>query len=130
MKGMEQTEDLRRTASANEQSAEAHASFRQELKLEFRQAPLRNVLKYLSDAAGVVINAQPNVPLHREVDLWRDEPVDSQEAISMLRRSLGKQDCTLLQRGRFLKIIKRNDLKKSRIPLPSLADSRPTVRCD
>jgi len=133
MNGMEQTANLRRgTASrsaANENSAKAHTA-RPELRLEFRQAPLRNVLQYLRDAAGVVINAQPNVPLHREVDLWREEPVDSQEAISLLRRSLGKQDCTLLQRGRVLKIIKRNDLKKSRIPLPALADSRPAMRCD
>jgi hypothetical protein len=88
--------------------------------LEFHQAPLRNVLKYISDAAGIVINAQPNVPLHREVDLWRDKPVDSQEAISLLGRSLGKQDCTLVQRGRVLKIMRSNDLKKCRIPLPAL----------
>jgi hypothetical protein len=134
MKGMEQPENLRRKTrvqtAVNENLAEADASLRPELRLEFRQAPLRNVLRYLSDAAGVVINAQPNVPLHGEVDLWRDEPVDSQEAISLLRRSLGKQDCTVLQRGRFLKIIKRKDLKKCRIPLPSLADSRQATRCD
>ncbi len=81
---------------------------------------MRNVLQYFSDATGVVINAQPNVPLNSEVDLWRDEPVDSQEAISLLGRSLGAQDCTVLQRGRVLKIIKSKDLKKCRIPLPSL----------
>ena len=133
MNGMEQTEKLRRktaNTAADENSAKANVSLGPELKLEFRQAPLRNVLKYFRDAAGVVINAQPNVPLHHEVDLWRDGPVDSQEAISLLRRSLGKQDCALLQRGRFLKIIKRNDLKKSRIPLPALADPRQSMRCD
>src|SRR5436190_2548360 len=84
-------------ASAGEFLAEHQFASVQDLKLEFRQVPLQIVLNYLSDAAGVVITAQPNVPLNRAVDLWRDELVDSQEAISLLRRSLGKQDCAVLQ---------------------------------
>jgi type II secretory pathway component GspD/PulD (secretin) len=124
MKKIEETKSPTRGVCSNAvgkpNSSELHTRFQQELTLEFHQAPLRNVLKYISDAAGIVINAQPNVPLHREVDLWRDKPVDSQEAISLLGRSLGKQDCTLVQRGRVLKIMRSNDLKKCRIPLPAL----------
>jgi hypothetical protein len=91
-----------------------------DLKLEFRRAPLGRVLEYLRQAAGLVIRVDHGVQVDRAVDLCHHQPVAAAEALSLLRQVLAERDCTMIQSGSLLKIIRSQDVKKHWIPLPAV----------
>jgi len=93
------------------------------LRLNFRNAPLRSVLSYLHEAAHLPIEVEPNVEIDRTIDLWDDKLVDKAEAISLLKRALGEDGYTAVQRSGMLAIIRSQDAKKHYIPLPRLTCS-------
>src|SRR5260221_78287 len=88
------------------------------LKLEFRKAPLETVVNYLRETAGWIIHVRPNALIERTVDLWHDQPVDTADALVLLKRVLTETGCIVVQNGRRLNIISREDVKKNWIPLP------------
>ena len=91
------------------------------LLLNFRNAPLRSVLKYLHDAGGVPIEVEPDVEIERLIELWNDQPVTKEEAIRLLEQALDRQGyMAIIKHGR-LAIFPRQDAKKHYIPLPKLA---------
>ncbi len=90
------------------------------LRLQFRQAPLDCVLNYLREAAGFVVHVKPDVPRSRMVDLWLDQPLETAEALALVKQALLKTGCALVQKGRLLSVIPSQDLKKTSIPLPAL----------
>ena len=90
------------------------------LQLQFRQASLDSVLNYLRDAAGFIIHVKPNVPVTPPVDLWHEEPLQPAQAVNLLREDLTRKGCAIIQRGRWLSVIRSQDLKKSWIPLPAI----------
>src|SRR3982751_3718919 len=45
------------------------------LMLNFRGASLEQVLSYLSEAAGYIINIRPGTSVRGKVDVWSSEPV-------------------------------------------------------
>jgi general secretion pathway protein D len=90
------------------------------LSLNFRQAPLRLVLKYIHDAAGLRIEVEPNVEVERLIELRTDEPVTKEEAIRLLDHALDGQGYMALNKHGRLAIIPRQDAKKHYIPLPKL----------
>ena len=92
-----------------------------ELLLNFRNAPLRSVLKYLHDAAGMPIEVEPDVEVERLIELWNDKPVTKEEAVRLLEQALARQGYMAIKRHGRLAIIPRQDAKKNFIPLPKLA---------
>jgi len=90
------------------------------LKLEFHKSSLETVLNYLRKSAGLIIHVSSNVKMERTVDLWRDEPVTTAEALVLLKQVLIEKGCTLIQKGRLLSIIRSQDVKKNWILLPEL----------
>jgi len=92
-----------------------------EFLLNFRNAPLRSVLKYLHDAAGMPIEVEPEVEVERLIELWNDQPVTKEEAIRLLEQALDREGYLAINKHGRLAIIPRQDAKKHYIPLPKLA---------
>ena len=93
------------------------------LRLNFRNAPLRTVLNYLAEAAGLNIETESNVEIDRAIDLWNNEPVNKEQAVSLLKQTLSQQGFAAIQKGQRLAILRSEDAKKQYIPLPLLACS-------
>jgi hypothetical protein len=90
------------------------------LKLQFQRTRLGTVLNYLQESAGFIIHVKSNVPTEHVVDVYREEPVDRNGAVDLLKRVLIERGCTVTQRGPLLKIIRSQDLKKHCIQLPKI----------
>jgi general secretion pathway protein D len=90
------------------------------LRLNFRNAPLEAVLKYMSAAAGFIIH--PKTDVTGKVTVWSDQPLTSDEAVTLLTRILNDNGYTLLPEGRTLTIIRTSDASKSDIPVNFGAD--------
>lgn len=101
-----------------ENSADAQTiTAEQPLTLNFRNAPLRAVLDYVSDAAGFTVEVRRNVAVNEAVDAWSNQPLDNDQALDLLRHILRDRGCTLVQNGRKLAIMRTEDAKKSYIPI-------------
>ena len=90
------------------------------LNLDFRKAPLENVVSYMSEAAGLIIHVPSNVPPQPTVDLCREQPVSPADAVSLFKEVLTEKGWIPIQKGRFLRIIRNQDAKKYCIPLPAV----------
>ena len=88
------------------------------MKLQFQRAPLEAVLEYLRRSAGLVIRVGKGVCVDRTVDLYRDQPVTTTDAVSLLKRVLTDHGCTLIQSGPTLSVVRTQDVKKHWITLP------------
>ena len=93
------------------------------LRLNFRNAPLQTVVDYLREAADLNIEAESNVEIERRIDLWNDEPVNKEQALSLFKQSLSQKGFAAIRKGRRLAILRSQDAKKHCIPLPTLACS-------
>ncbi|MGD0086475.1 MAG: secretin N-terminal domain-containing protein [Verrucomicrobiota bacterium] len=91
-----------------------------DLRLNFRGAPLDSVLDYLSDAAGFIIVLDTTVSGH--VDLWSDRPVTRDEAVDLLNSVLNKNGYAAIRDGRKLTIMNKNDAKTRNIPVKTSND--------
>src|SRR3954453_4902802 len=74
------------------------------LRMNFRGVPLDMVLNYLSDAAGFIIILETEV--RGKVDVWRNQPLSKDEAVSLLNSILSKNGYAALQSGRTLTIVR------------------------
>jgi len=82
------------------------------------------ILNYLSDEAGFVIEIKPNVPSIDRTGVGRNgPPTDEEDALQLLRQSLARVGCMVLRKGRTLSVITNDDAKKNRIPLPLISTS-------
>ncbi|HZQ48123.1 MAG TPA: hypothetical protein VFC07_13990 [Verrucomicrobiae bacterium] len=93
----------------------------QALRLNFRNAPLQMVLDSIAKALGLIIEIKPNVAVNDKVDVWSNQPLSNTEALNLLEQVLHRHDCTLIQNGRRLVIMRTGDAKKTYIPI------RPTM---
>jgi hypothetical protein len=91
-----------------------------DLRLEFRKASLGSVLTYLRESAGLIIHVNSNVKMDPTLDLWRDQPVSTADALALLKQVLIEKGCTLIPKGPLFNIIRSQDVKKNSIPLPEL----------
>jgi general secretion pathway protein D len=98
----------------------ANADGTNDLRLNFRGAPLDSVLDYLSDAAGFIIVLDTTVSGH--VDLWSDRPVTRDEAVDLLNSVLNKNGYAAIRDGRKLTIMSKNDAKTRNIPVKTSND--------
>jgi general secretion pathway protein D len=72
------------------------------VRLNFRGASLSQVLDYLSEAAGFIINNETEV--RGTVEMWSKGPVTGDEAVELLNSVLQPKGCTAIRKGRILTI--------------------------
>lgn len=92
------------------------------LRINFRGAPLNQVLDYLSDAAGFIINKTTDV--HGTVEVWSKQPVTKDEAVELLSSVLKKNGYAVVRNGRILTILAM-DTAKTSSELPVVVGSEP-----
>jgi len=88
-----------------------------ELRLNFRNAPLEMVLDYLSDAAGFIIVLDTHV--NGSVSVISSHPMTRDEAVDLLNSVLNKNGYAAIRNGRTLTILDKNDAKTRDIPVKS-----------
>jgi type II secretory pathway component GspD/PulD (secretin) len=86
-----------------------------ELRLNFRGAPLEMVLDYLSKAAGFTIVLETDVK--GKVDVWNNRPLTRDEAVAVLDSALNRNGYAAVRNGRTLTIMSRDEAKKRNIPV-------------
>jgi general secretion pathway protein D len=86
-----------------------------ELRLNFRNAPLDMVLNYLSDAAGFIIVLDTHV--NGNVSVISSHPMTRDEAVDLLNSVLNKNGYAAIRNGRTLTIVDKNDAKTRNIPV-------------
>ncbi|MEO8353166.1 MAG: secretin N-terminal domain-containing protein [Chthoniobacteraceae bacterium] len=84
------------------------------LILNFKDAPLSEVLNHLSEAAGFVIVG--DVPAGK-VNIVSRQPISPDEAIALLNTVLVENGSVAIRNGRILKIVKRKGAEKLDIPV-------------
>ena len=80
-----------------------------ELRLNFREVPLEQVLDYLSEAAGFTIVLETKVT--GTVTVWSNQPLTKAEAVNVLDSALSKNGFAAIQNGRTLTIIPKSTAK-------------------
>ena len=96
--------------------AEAHGSNNpDELRLNFRNAPLEMVLNYLSDAAGFIIVL--DTPVNGSVSVISNRPMTRDEAVDLLNFELNKNGYAAIRNGRTLTIVDKSAAKTRDIPV-------------
>ncbi len=92
----------------------------QSLRLNFHGARLEQVLDFLSDAAGFVIDKQTALP--GTVDIWSKEPVSPDEAVELLNAALKRNGCAVLRNGRRLTIVSESQARISDLEIATGSD--------
>lgn len=86
-----------------------------ELRLNFRNAPLEMVLNYLSEAAGFIIVMDTQV--RGNVSVISTHPMTRNEAVDLLNSVLNKNGYAAIRNERTLTIVDKNDAKTRNIPV-------------
>ena len=84
------------------------------LRLNFRGVSLDQVLNYMSEAAGFIINVVPGTDVKGKVDVWSNQPLNKEEAVQLLNTILHDHALAAIRTGRTLSIINRNDAKTNK----------------
>jgi general secretion pathway protein D len=101
------------------------------LRLNFRGAPLDQVLNYMSDAAGFIINVVPGTEVKGKVDVWSNQPLNKDEAVQLLNTVLHQNGLAAIRTGRTLSIINRSAAKTNKdVPVKVEANPEKIERSD
>ncbi|HUS36596.1 MAG TPA: secretin N-terminal domain-containing protein [Verrucomicrobiae bacterium] len=95
------------------------------LRLNFRGAPLEQVLNYMSDAAGFIINVLPGTDIKGKVDVWSNQPLNKEEAVQLLNTILHQNGLAAIRTGRTLSIISRDTAKTNKDVPVRVLDGNP-----
>ncbi|HWW01308.1 MAG TPA: secretin N-terminal domain-containing protein [Candidatus Acidoferrum sp.] len=98
------------------------------LRLNFHGARIDQVLEYLSDAAGFIIDKQTEVA--GTLDLWSKEPVSREEAVQLLSAALKRNGCAVLKNGRLLTIVNASEAKISDLEIVTGNDPNQAEKSD
>ena len=90
------------------------------IRLNFKDAPLDLVLEHLSQVAGFVVVKE--APVDGRVTVLSMRAVTPEEAVTLLDTVLKANGFTAIQNGRTLRIVARDQAKKSDIPVHFGAD--------
>jgi general secretion pathway protein D len=85
------------------------------LRLNFDNVPLQEVLNYLSDAAGFIIVMDTEV--RGSVSVISSHPMTRDEAVDLLNTVLNQNGYAAIRNGRTLKIVNKDDAKTQDIPV-------------
>ena len=91
------------------------------LIMNFRGAPVEQVLTYLSDAAGFIIELD-TTRVSGTVDIISSHPVSKDEAVQLLNSVLNKNGYAAIRSGRTLRIMSKDSAIHSQIPVIVEAD--------
>jgi general secretion pathway protein D len=116
-RGSSQTQMLQSSGDASKYTppAEASTNGTGDLYVNFRNAPIDEVLNYLSDAAGFIIELDTRVS--GNVDIWSTHPVTKDEAVQLLNSVLNKNGYNVIRDGRILRIVTHDTAIHSGIPV-------------
>ena len=92
------------------------------LRMNFREASLDQVLNYLSEAAGFIINIKPGTSVRGKVTVMSNEPLSKDEAVNLLNTVLNENNLAAVENGRTLTVMPRDEAKIAGIPVISGAD--------
>jgi type II secretory pathway component GspD/PulD (secretin) len=92
------------------------------IQMNFRNAPLEQVLEYLSEAAGFIIVL--DAPVKGTVNVISAKPLSQDEAVDFLNSALNKNGLAAIRDGRTLTIVDRLSAKTRDITggLPRVAE--------
>jgi type II secretory pathway component GspD/PulD (secretin) len=90
--------------------------------MNFRNAPLEQVLEYLSEAAGFIIVL--DAPVKGTVNVISAKPMSQDEAVDFLSSVLNKNGLAAIRDGRTLTIVDRTAAKTRDIPVKVNNDPR------
>ena len=99
-----------------------------EMRLNFQNASLADVLNYLSEAAGLII--LQDAPVAGSVNVVSKQPVSVEDAIDLVNSVLIDKGYTAIRNGRILKIVARTGAQKLDIPVMSGSDPTQIPRKD
>ncbi|MCX5684560.1 MAG: hypothetical protein NT049_12850 [Planctomycetota bacterium] len=85
--------------------------------LNFKDASLRSVLEYLSEAAGLIVVQEATV--EGRITVMSLKPVSIDEAVSMLNTVLKEKGYTAVRVARTLRIVALDQAKKTALPVRS-----------
>lgn len=88
-----------------------------EVRMNFQDASLETVLKYLSDAAGFIINVKPGTSIRGKVNIFSSQPVSKEEAVDLLDTALIQNGLAAIQQGRMITIVNRDEAKTQHVPV-------------
>jgi len=93
-----------------------------EVRMNFQDASLETVLKYLSEAAGFIINVKPGTSIRGKVNIFSSQPVSKAEAVDLLDTALIQNGLAAIQNGRMITIVNRDEAKTQHVPVFKEAD--------
>ncbi|MGB8355214.1 MAG: secretin N-terminal domain-containing protein [Chthoniobacteraceae bacterium] len=99
-----------------------------EIRMNFQNASLTDVLNYLSEAAGFVIIQ--NVPVTGTVNIVSKQPVSAEEAVDLLNAVLIDKGYIAIRNGRILKIVSSQNAQKNDLPVEVGSDPENIPRKD
>ena len=85
------------------------------LLLNFRNAPLGQVLEYFSEAAGFVIVTE--TPVTGSATITGAAPLNLDAAVDWLTAELDRHNAALIRTGRILTVVARNEARTRNIPV-------------
>jgi type II secretory pathway component GspD/PulD (secretin) len=98
------------------------------LKMNFRDAPLKLVLPYLSETAGFIINKQTEID--GTIEVSSRQPVNKDEAIDLISSALKKKGYALTRNGRILTICSIESAKTADTPVVISNDPNAVEKSD
>lgn len=111
-------EATEKTPAAETRPAASIGDDEKGLRLNFRGVSLDQVLNYMSEAAGFIINIAPSTEVKGKVDVWSNQPLTKEEAVQLLNTVLSQNGLAAVRTGRTLTIINRNTAKtNNRVPV-------------
>ncbi|MCE5327726.1 MAG: type II secretion system secretin GspD [Planctomycetaceae bacterium] len=87
------------------------------ISLNFRDASVRTVLEYLSEAAGLVV--VQDAPISGRITVMSRRDIRVDEAVSLLDTVLKEKGYAAIRQGRTLKIVTLEQAKKELVPVRS-----------
>jgi len=99
-----------------------------EIRLNFQNASLSDVLSYLSEAAGFIIVQE--APVSGVVSVVSKQSMSPDDAVDLLNSVLTEKGYTAIRNGRILKIVNRLDAQKRDLPVMAGSDPAQIPRKD
>jgi len=104
--------DMDRIANADEKT----------IQLNFKDTPIDTILAYLSETAGLVIVSETN--LTDRMTVISRQPLNADEAVSLINSVLQEKGYTAVKNGKTLKITTITAAKKMNIPIYTGSDPK------
>jgi general secretion pathway protein D len=94
--------------------AQATGTNQNDLNMNFVNAPLDQVLAYLSDAAGFIVVQQARVNGYVTI---QGKDITKDQAVDLLNSELNRNNYAAIRDGRILTIVNKSDARTSHIPV-------------